>query len=287
MDSEDTLLFDLAGITVRIRGHRLPDMGSLDAFLASSPEPDHEYTAEICDALPAPEGEEIFSAGNQRVYLTEAGQSRYTGPVELGVENAHACIRRLGFQTRLSFLRRPDMTRITPRILLNHLDLEHLLTIHRGFLLHASFIDIGGRAVLFTAPSETGKSTQARLWCENRNARLINGDRAGVRITDSGILACGVPFSGSSDVRKNVKLPLCAIVYLSQAPENSITRLHGVRAFRRIWEGCSVNLWDRNDLELATRTVSEVAAGIPVYHLACTPDIRAVELLASRLEVDV
>ena len=170
--------------------------------------------------------------------------------------------------------------------MLTALDLPHILAAHNAFLLHASFIDHEGGAILFTAPSETGKSTQAQLWCEHAGAELINGDRAAVRIAEGTVMACGAPYSGSSPVRRNAKLPLRAIVVLGQAPENKIARLRGVRAFRAVLEGCTVNVWDRSDVELVTRTLTEVITRVPVYHLACTPDVRAVELLKQTMEVE-
>lgn len=41
--------------------------------------------------------------------------------------------------------------------------LEHLLNMHHGFILHSSFIRWKGKGIVFTAPSGTGKSTQADL----------------------------------------------------------------------------------------------------------------------------
>lgn len=287
MDRKQSLELEFAGIRIRLEGMLPGDPGVLADFAAVFPEPMHEYTVALCDALEPPRGREIFRAANQCAYLAPEGVTRYTGPVERDVKAAQACIRRTGDDAQICILRGPDVQSVTLRALVNHLDLEHLLTIHDGFILHASYIEWDRKAILFTAPSETGKSTQAKLWCDHMGAELVNGDRAAVRIFPDGVKACGLPFSGSSPVRRNVTLPLGAIVYLSQAKENRITRLRGVRAFRAVWEGCTVNVWDREDVEKATKTVSEVLGRVPVYHLACTPDERAVKLLYDALEAEV
>jgi hypothetical protein len=78
-------------------------------------------------------------------------------------------------------------------------------------------------------------------------------------------------------------LPIAAIVYLSQAPESRICRLTGTAAFRRLWEGCSINVWDPDDMERCTDAVSGTVASVPVYHLACTPDESAVLALAKEV----
>ena len=46
----------------------------------------------------------------------------------------------------------------------NYLALEHLFYRFGGLFLHSSHVSVGGRALLFSAPSGTGKSTQADLW---------------------------------------------------------------------------------------------------------------------------
>ena len=49
------------------------------------------------------------------------------------------------------------------RMMAELMELEHLLAMRKGILLHASVVCVDGEAVLFTAPSQTGKSTQASL----------------------------------------------------------------------------------------------------------------------------
>jgi hypothetical protein len=116
-----------------------------------------------------------------------------------------------------------------------------------------------------------------------KGARLLNGDRAAVMREDTGVVVRGIPFAGSSGVFENESYPLAAIVYLSQAPETQIVRLSGVQAFRRVWEGCSVNTWNSKDVTACSETVLNVVQEIPVFHLACTPDETAVEALNKEL----
>ena len=276
------LYLSLAGIQIHVTAEAFGPMDILKDYLTRPCLPEHSFRAELTERIDPPMGALIYDQPAFRVYRDGDCLLRDVG------DKSGAYLRaiRQGRDGVLEFRRDQMPQGITGKQLLNAIDLPHLLTVHSGFLLHASYIEWQGRAILFTAPSETGKSTQARLWCDHAGAELVNGDRAAVRIIDGEIFACGTPFSGSSPVRRNVRLPLAAIVYLSQAPENSITRLRGVRAFRRVWEGCTVNTWEREDVEKATKTVSEVVSRVPVYHLACTPDQRAVELLKHTMEVE-
>ena len=105
-----------------------------------------------------------------------------------------------------------------------------------------------------------------------------------MRVEGNNVYAWGIPFSGSSLVRKNVKLPLAAIVYLEQSLHNEILRLHGAKAFRNIWEGCSLQIWNTEDVQKCSETVVNVISAVPVYSLKCRPDEEAVEVLQQQLE---
>lgn len=61
--------------------------------------------------------------------------------------------------------------------IMNALALEKKLMIKDAFVLHSSYIIKDDEAILFTAPSGTGKSTQAELWKKYNNAIIVNGDR--------------------------------------------------------------------------------------------------------------
>lgn len=56
--------------------------------------------------------------------------------------------------------------------------LERRMLQKDSFILHSAYIRHRGRAILFSAPSGTGKSTQASLWAQYAGAEIINGDRA-------------------------------------------------------------------------------------------------------------
>ena len=286
--AEQARWLELAGIRIRVEsaGGLSGNTGILSNFLTEEGPVSHRFFAEIAEQMEPCGGTEVYASGAVRVYRSGDAIVRYIGEVAADPAKAYIRVIRRGQESWAQYKRSALQEGITAKLLLNAMDLPHLLTVHNGFLIHSAFIEYNGRAILFTAPSETGKSTQAQLWCDHMGAKLMNGDRAAVRIVNGQVLACGVPFSGSSPVRKNAMLPLGAIVYLSQAPENTIVRLRGVRAFRRVWEGCTVDVWDREDVELATETVAAVVGKVPVYHLSCTPDIRAVELLKNTMEVE-
>jgi hypothetical protein len=196
-------------------------------------------------------------------------------------------IYRKGDHSRILVLRQAVLDRIRSKIVLRSMELEHQLSQRAGFLLHASVIEWKGRAILFTAPSGTGKSTQAELWRRLNGAQIINGDRCAVTVEEDRVIAWGIPFCGTSGIYRNVSLPLGAIVYLSQASESSVQKLTGFLAFRCIWEGCSVNVWNQEDVGSSTQAVLDTVQRVPILHLACTPDKTAVDVLLRALEKEL
>lgn len=162
--------------------------------------------------------------------------------------------------------------------------LETLMRLYHGFLLHASFIRWKGQGILFSAPSGTGKSTQADLWAEQENAEIINGDRAAVRFSNGKWMAYGLPFAGSSRIYRNAKAPVAAIVALRQAKENHLRRLTPSEAIVYLYPEITVHRWDREFTEYAFNIMTELFLSVPVYLLECLPDSGAVDLLKMELE---
>ena len=158
------------------------------------------------------------------------------------------------------------------------------LLLERGAaVLHASFIGVGDAGVLFAGQKRAGKSTQARLWQETRGAALINGDRVAMRVTESGALAYGVPFCGSSRVCLNRSLPVAAIVFPEKGQENRVAPLSPVEAFKRLLGCLSYTQTDAASQALAIAFAERLALECRCYALVCRKDAGAVQTLADAL----
>lgn len=243
----------------------------------------HVFRFERVESLTPPNGTSLVQRPDFWAYQ-ELGQSvRYIGTTARSWEGAHSRVAHRGKVHVVQLCSSTYPGRVSSKTVLEVMAAEHLVVQNHGVIFHCSYIDHEGQAILFTAPSETGKSTQADLWHKYRGTDIINGDRAAVRIVDGKIMAEGIPFSGSSSYCENRSLPLKAIVYLAQAPRTTIRKLRGYGAFSRIWEGISVNTWDKGDLELASAAVQRIAESVPVYYMPCTPDEAAVAVLEETL----
>lgn len=152
-------------------------------------------------------------------------------------------------------------------------------------ILHASYIDIGGSALLFTAPSQTGKTTQAKLWERHAGAEIINGDRALLGKRDGVWHAYGFPNCGSSDICVNRTLPIRAIVVLRQGAENRVKSMSSMEKLRSLVSGMVLYHWDGSDVQKALALAEDLITNVPVIKLVCRPDAQAVEGLKEYLEV--
>ncbi len=169
------------------------------------------------------------------------------------------------------------------RFMWSSLSLAQLLLAQNAFFIHSSFISVNGKAVLFSAPCGTGKSTQAALWKKYRQAEVINGDKAGI-LVENGVYACGVPFCGTSGICKNKTFPLGAIVLLSQSKTNSIRRLSGAEALQGIMRNIYLDFIAPFERLKCADLIIELLSDVPVYHLGCTPDEEAVITLEKTLK---
>lgn len=153
-----------------------------------------------------------------------------------------------------------------------------------GVFLHASMIGTQGRAIVFTAQKQTGKSTQADLWHRFRGARILNGDRALLQRRDGLWYAAGSPYCGTSDYYENAALPLAAVVQLSQAKENRVSLLPARAAVSAFLEGCTYDPTDPDQTAAVMDLAMALYQDVPFYHLACLPDETAVACLEEALK---
>ncbi len=251
---------------------------NLASFRVDAVEGPHRFRFEYVDELMPPTGNCFVKQPNFALYPSPEGHVRYIGGANPYIRAEH------NEKEHFVQVRRNAYTNvIRAKTVLESMEIEHLIARNSGFIFHCAYIDYKGKAILFTAPSETGKSTQAELWKELRGAEIINGDRAVVRLADGVLLAEGIPFAGSSQYCKNRSLPIEAIVYLGKAPKTTIRKMRGYEAFSKIWEGVSVNTWDKQDVEQVSAVVQRAAEKLPVFHLPCTPDESAVIAMEAEL----
>ena len=164
------------------------------------------------------------------------------------------------------------------------LGLEILLRQFHGAVIHSSFIRWKNHGIIFSAPSGTGKSTQANLWVKYEAADIINEDRAAIRLKNDKWIVYGLPIAGSSNIYRNESAPLTAIIVLRQNKENHIRKLRPAETVAYLYPEIAMHRWDEEFINFIVDMIAKLLAEVPVFLLECKPDKGAVDLVKRMIE---
>ena len=247
-------------------------------FERENVQPQYCYTIRIGEVFPVLSGEVTATRNDLIVYRDGELESRL-----IGVKG------RAGYYARYQELTASEAVVILDQNRLSSLHIDpvfsSLLALERrqigldALILHCAYVEYEGEAILFSAPSETGKTTQANLWEKYKNARTVNGDRALLQKKDGRWVARGWPVCGSSEVCNNEDLPIRSIVMLSQGKTDLVTALSPIQAFSQVYSQITVNRWDRAASNHAMDLIEQLVTDIEVWHLSCTISEEAVQCL--------
>lgn len=154
------------------------------------------------------------------------------------------------------------------------------IPLYDGFFLHASAVELDGKAYLFSASSGTGKSTHTRLWQKafGERAQVFNDDKPVLRRLDGKWYAYGTPWCGKDGINQNKKVPLAGICFLEQSKENKIRRLQGNDIFQRIFRQTIYRIHTPKKMELLLENMDLLIREIPIYLLENRPEVEAAML---------
>ncbi|WP_347489002.1 hypothetical protein ABDB91_17675 [Desulfoscipio sp. XC116] len=155
-----------------------------------------------------------------------------------------------------------------------------------GFCLHASAVALENRAVLFSGPCGTGKSTHTHLWRQyfgKNKAVIINDDKPVLRRTEDIFYVYGAPWSGKSALNTNIRVPLSAVVFLKQAKENHIRRLSNKKAIQMLFYQSQRPGGDRDRINSLLSLIDALLQRIPIYQLNCDISFGAVKTVYNEI----
>ena len=154
---------------------------------------------------------------------------------------------------------------------------NYLIT-RNGIVIHASAINLNNKALLFTAPSGTGKTTMSNLWNLHKGSQILNSDTPALLTKNGRVIVFGTPWSGSTPVHVNLGVEVEGIVVLEQSKENSIIPLSQAEAFKLILPRFFLPFFDSGLMIKALNVATSVIEKTPCWLLKCRPDQEAVEL---------
>lgn len=154
-----------------------------------------------------------------------------------------------------------------------------------GFFLHCSCLKYRGKAIIFTAPSGTGKSTHAALWKQHfgDSVEIINDDKPLVREDADGFTIYGTPWRGKHGRGTNTSAPIGAVFFLAQAPENSVEPVDSITALSLLMQQTVIPR-GREDTAALVDMLGRLIESVPMHRLFCNISDEAVTTALSALD---
>ena len=151
-------------------------------------------------------------------------------------------------------------------------------------MTHGSTVAVDGNAYLFTAGCGTGKSTHTWLWRQvfGNRAVMVNDDKPFLKLAESGVLACGSPWSGKHGLDTNITVPLQGICILERGKENRIERITPEEALPMLLHQSYCPLEAEKHVCFA-ELVNQLAAKTPLWRMYCNRDPSAAEVSHSAM----
>lgn len=154
--------------------------------------------------------------------------------------------------------------------------IAELLPHYNCVVMHGAAITYKDSAILFIAPSGTGKSTHIKQWKQafKNQVDIINGDKPIVSIEKS-ISVFGTPWAGKENWHKNRNAPLNAICILKQGKINCIKKVAPQDCLSEILRQVYLPK-DKTSLKQTLELFDLLVKCVPIYVLECNISQEAV-----------
>jgi hypothetical protein len=147
-----------------------------------------------------------------------------------------------------------------------------------GISIHSASILYRDGGIVFSAPSNTGKSTHTKMWNEQYHTPILDGDVTVCRWLHGEIYIYGLPWAGTSGLYLNKRAVLEVVVFLRQGPKNEVLELSEYEAFQQLFSRSFTPLWDAVLLQQRRKVTETILSKInQIYLLECLPNYDAVE----------
>lgn len=270
--------YKIAGIIIRILyddRYIIEETVPFNRFLTSINKNNYQINlylkkelSNYCDNL-------IYQDSNNLVYGKNK-KIRYLGNYSKGSSRKKCLIKELTKNESNLEIKHSDFL-LSEQELFNCLGLDSILAEFGRLIIHAAFICYQNKGIIFTAPSQTGKSTQAALWKKYcQEVEIINGDRAIIGIEMDKVKVYSLPFCGSSGIALNIECDLKAIVVLRQGKKNRISRITGKEAYQYLYSQINSINWHYENQINILNLLGKIIELIPIYYYECLPEQSAV-----------
>ena len=153
------------------------------------------------------------------------------------------------------------------------------------FALHSASLLYREHIWLFSGHSGAGKSTHTGLWKELLQVPLINGDLNLLDLSASQFPTVhGLPWCGTSEISTSGVWPLGGIIFLRQAPYDTVEQLATEEKQLLIAQHLISPVWTKEQAALNLNAVKALCDHIFVCRLCCTKEPTAMETVRTAID---
>ena len=152
------------------------------------------------------------------------------------------------------------------------------------FALHSSSVLYQDKVWLFSAPSGTGKTTQADYWKKLFQTRILNGDLNLIQFRQAAPIVSGLPWCGTSHIYSNETLPLGGIVLLKKYEVNDVSELSEAEQQLSVNQRLISPAWTEEMLTTNLEFSCHLTEQIPVFRYLCRNEPEAAHTLRQYID---
>lgn len=241
----------------------------------------HHIETRLVQEITVPKGTNIVM-GSRRIYLSDTHERIVVFQDNIPIIKIDKA---LDYST-ISLYLRSDIKSIEETEYVYHgIIFMELCLYHSIQSLHGSALNVNGKAVIFSAPSGTGKSTHVEYWkLIDQSFEIINDDKPLIDLQDGVLFASGSPWAGKSKYNINLSVPIHSIVFLEQGTKNTVSLLNGsekiIYIMRNINRPRQDYLWDK-----VQDVLEHLVKDIPMYKASITNSIEAALTVKDKIGV--
>lgn len=155
---------------------------------------------------------------------------------------------------------------------------------YEAFVFHGAVLNYEGNAYAFTAKSGVGKTTHTSLWLSEFGDKVhyLNGDKPIIRFIDGKAYASGTPWRGKEGYGVNETAPLCGIVLLERAEQNSAKKIDPSTGVLRLFGQMYLPKNEEN-MKLTMKLANRVINSVNFVELKCNMNPEAAHVAKESL----
>lgn len=236
--------------------------------------------------IETPQSEIVYKNREVSVYASEKGNEIRVFQTYAGQKEVYALAEYQWDEKRIQikYLSKEEACFCDMQKVFKHIAWEAILMHERKLMLHASYLATSYGGIAFSGPSGIGKTTQAGLWKQYGNGKVLNGDKVILEQKGDKWIGYGSPYAGSSKCYINGSCELKYLFFLKQGQTCELKRLSVAESFKQIYAGLTVNRWNTENVNCVCELAEQLAMEIPAYEFTCTPDEEAVYFLQGKLQ---